>query len=682
MANKGITYVVVEPKSKEQESVFHIQEQYKQYFFVPYPHLERAIADGHLLAAIEDSTVVGYVWSYRRDGFVKVRYLAVDRSCERSGHGKALVKELIRRNQEAYGIRLSCRTDYPGWNFWKKVGFTAVRNRRGRAKDGSTLTEFFYELNSLPLFMPEAKKSDLTLVAVDANVFFDLGDKARPHHTESAGLLADWLTSEVELCVTAAIHEDIGRSVHRDISTKSLKGWHLLEASRESFRCIHDQLVSIIGAGETDQDASDRNHLTHAIAENLSAFITRDESLLSHKSTIYDQFGISIQRPSDFIVDVDLIVNQDRYDRHDLTSIGMSLSRIRSLEEIGELNAFRRGNEREKILRSQVRTWLANPTGSEVWILSSNGEVFAMCALSRNGSTTEVPLFRCATPISNRRRGRTLMRYLASTLQHHAKDSPIIKVSDARGIVEHGTALLEAGFLQAQSALYKITLPGVWHAADAANEVARVGQSASFPNELAYWFSERFNQLNDSDSFLRLEHAIWPGKLWSDGIVGCVVVPIRPSWARALFDPNLGQAELWHQNADLLFNPASAYYSGSRIALQQGRILWYVSHSESYAGSKRIRACSQLTGRLIDEPINLYRRFRHFGVFSLRDVERIATESRPQALAMEFSNTELFRSPVTLGDARSVLNDEKQVFQWPTRVTEAEFFEIYERGRL
>src|SRR5690606_5846472 len=128
----------------------------------------------------------------------------------------------------------------------------------------------------------------------------------------------------------------------------------------------HEQLVLLIGRGETAQDRSDRSHLSHAIAESLSAFVTRDEFLLKNAQLIYSRFGICVSRPSQFIVDLDLIVNQDRFNRHDLTSIQMSVLAIRNESSIPNLHEFLRREERERVLRNQVRTWLANPENAEI----------------------------------------------------------------------------------------------------------------------------------------------------------------------------------------------------------------------------------------------------------------------------------------------------------------------------
>lgn len=671
-----ISYRLIENGSKEREAVLRIQEQCRKFFFVPYVQLDRAIADGLILGAFEgDSTVVGYAWSMVRDGFVRIRYLAVDPTKAELGIGRGIVQELKRRHGSAYGIKLSCRTDYPGWNFWKKMGFKVVRNRPGQAKAGSTLTDFYFELNSNSLFGSNESERR-TKIALDANVYFDLIHSDRPHHSESVGLRADWLSAEVELCVTKAIHEDIGRAGDERHEADLIE-WKIVESSPQSFNCIHEQVCDVVGKGETAQDKSDRNHLSHAIAENLAAFITRDGFILEHANTIYDKFGISVQRPADFVLSVDTVLNQDRYDRSDVESVGIGAGRVSDDKTITALQPFRRGDERESVLRANMRTWMANPTEWEVRTVTSRHGVEAIFVISRRGPVTEVPFYRCGNSITGQRRGRTLMRYVASTLSDGLTGATLISVTDAHGVTEHSQSLTEVGFAPANGAYHKVHLPGAWKPAEAA---AQVQLLEGLPNELKSEFQREFRNLESPEAVLELECRIFPGKLRSNIEVPCLVVPIRPNWARALFDADLGQRGLWDEDADLLFNPTSVYYTGARPAAKQARLLWYISENENYGGTQRIRACSQLRQTVVDEPLALYRQFRHYGVYSLCDVKRAATEKRPKVMAMEFSNTEAFPSPVTLEVVRQIQKNDKQAFQWPTSISESEFFAIYERG--
>ena len=676
-----LKFEIVRKGTPYEDVAFQIQEQYKKYFFVPEPAFRLAVENGLLLGAFQGSTLVAYLWSTCKDGTVRVRYLAVHGDQSRKGIGRKLVDELKRRNEDAYRIQLSCRTDYPGWKFWKGVGFRALRNRIGRAKSGSEVTDFVFELSPLPLFPKLSNDDERPKVAIDANVFFDLRDDQRPHYTESSGLLADWIEAEFELCVTAALTEDIARGGDDDQHTAANHGWPVVKADKGAFDCILQQLVSLIGTGETPQDISDRNHLSHAIAENVHAFVTRDEYLLEQSDKIYDQFGTSVLRPVDFVVNADTASSQLRFDRKDLSSVRLSISGTKQEDQDAtKLTHLCRVDEKASALLAKLRGWQANPDRFEVLsILDADNSTQAMAAIETIGTKHVVHLLRVSVKLRGRRQGRTILRCLVAQLRSRFSDSGLIEATDKVGVNEASEALGELGFSFHDGNAYKVGLKGVWElqdALDAANElIAKNGG----PTELLV-SGDQIGSVSDPMTYLRLEHRLWPAKLNSNGVVSCLAVPIRPKWARALFDPNLGQAEFWDEDANLLLNPINAYYTGARPSQEVGRILWYVSHSDSFSGTKRIRACSQMTRRVIAPPLQSFREFRHFGVYQFADIEKLSKPNRPDVMAMEFGDTELFSDAMTLPIVREILESPNEAFQWPTNVEESKFLEIYRQG--
>ncbi len=670
----NICFQTVEPGTTDASMVLAIQEQYKKFFFVPFSALEGALIRRQVTAACINSKVVGYVWSVRRSGVVRIKYLAVDQSFAKRGIGRALVDHVKNCNSDAYSIQLSCRTDYPAWAFWKRNDFRILRDRNGRAQAGSTLTDFSFDLSPYPLFDESHLQSRLPRVAVDTNIFFDIVQQARPHHQESSGLLADWFASEFELCVTDAIREDLSRGGCGDTL---LQDWPIVQADSSSFRSALSKIQEILGAGNNDQDRSDRHHLAHAVAENCEAFITRDGFLIEHSDELYDRFGITLQRPSDFIVSADTILNGDRYDRHDLTSIGLSKQRMKASVQ-SNLCFFRRATEKESALRAKLQSLIAHPHDSTVLSIASQNGIEGLVAFKQSGSVISVELFRYSSSINGMRRSRSLVRYMLSIISTSSPNVSVIVVRDISDLNKHSDALAEAGFYPSNDGPVKVSLPGIWDV-EGAQAVLQDLRSQGYPvSSVVDWFKGQREMLEDPSILLALEHAIFPGKLHSGGRVRSLIVPIKPRWARALFDPNLGARELWEEDADLLLNPVSVYYSASKVNVCSGRLLWYVSHNESFPGSKSLRACSQLTDRVQDIPINLYRTFRHFGIYTLNDVTALSKSN--DVIALQFRDTELFKNPVSLNDVRKLLDDEGQDFQWPIMIPEDSFFELYKHG--
>lgn len=675
--SKELEFRLIKPGSSDEDAAFEIQEQHRRYFFIPERVFRKAVSKELVLGAFQDGKVVAYLWSSKKDGTVRVRYLSVHQNKARNGIGRRLVDELKRRHFDAFRIQLSCRTDYPGWRFWKGVGFHALRNRPGRAKAGSEVTDFIYELTPLPLFADQHSDDERPKVAIDANVYFDLCDKNRPHHLESSGLLAEWVDAEFDLCVTDALGEDIARGGH----LVSEYEWPVVKASKEAFECIHQQVVSLIGPGTNEQDISDRNHLSHALAENVHTFVTRDGFLLENADKIYDQFGTSVLRPVDFVLNVDTASNQFTFNRRDLESVRLSISKVDLNDAMASgLTNLIRQNEKASSLQAKLRGWLAHPGRFEVLsILDADDTTQAMCAIEKTAGKVDVHLFRTSVQLKGRRKGRTILRCLAAQLRSRSPDPTFIKITDKVGVSEANEALAELGFSFNGRTAYKVCLPGVWDLHDAI-DAARVLTSEN--SEAMSWLGEQALSTFSTEPllYLGLEHHLWPAKIRSEGCVPCIAIPIRPPWARALFDPNLGQAELWDEDANLLLNPTNAYYTGARPGIEYGRILWYVSSDENYPGSKHARATSQLTRRVIAPPVQSYREFRHFGVYQLTDIERLAKPKRPDVLAMEFRDTELLSKPISLSTIRDVLGNSKEAFQWPTKIEESDFLEIYQKG--
>ena len=643
--------------------------------------MEEAVRGKQIIAAVKGENVLGYLWSVKRNGVVKIRYLAVDPNYTGSGVGRRLVEALKSANRDAFSIRLSCRSDYPAWEFWKKIGFRVVRDRPGKAKSGSTLTDFAFELNPLPLLDTATTNQQVPRVAVDANVYFDILDPERPHHEESIALVADWLASEFTFCVTAALQEDLARGTNANNTRNAeLGGWEVIDGTPAAVRSILDKIKDLIGEGASEQDRSDRKHLAHAISENVTAFVTRDTFLLDSADLLENKFGIAIKRPSEFIVSVDMLLNSWRYNRQDLLAIGLSISFLSNPDNVSDLAAFIVQGEKPKVLKARMREIISHPAEGQVVTIASTSQTLGLFATRWVQDSLDVSLLRCSNAINGRRISRTLASYMLSTIKKQTRKPSILRVSDRSAVINFPDELREAGFIVEPEVAYKVCLPGIWEPKTALDMLKEFARKGLFPDDGISWFQNQVQALNGADSFLRLEHAIFPGKIRSDNVVRTLVVPIKPRWARALFDPNLGQREFWDEDADLLLNPKSAYYTGARIPLSCGRIIWYVSNDERYAGSKATRACSLLTDCVGGQALDLYRRFRHFGIYELQDVEKIDSANGARINALEFTDTELFSRPISLSETRTMIGDGSQDFQWPIQISESHFLNLYQSG--
>ena len=71
---------------------------------------------------------------------------------------------------------VSCRRDFDASSVWPKLGFVAIREKRGRAAANTILTNWWFDSGNPDLFsLSEQRGQEERLsVVVDANIFYDL----------------------------------------------------------------------------------------------------------------------------------------------------------------------------------------------------------------------------------------------------------------------------------------------------------------------------------------------------------------------------------------------------------------------------------------------------------------------------------------------------------------------------
>ena len=83
------------------------------------------------------------------------------------------------------------------------------------------------------------------------------------------------------------------------------------------------------------------------------------------------------------------------------------------------------------------------------------------------------------------------------------------------------------------------------------------------------------------------------------------------------------------------------------------RILWYVS------GKKQIVAVSHLDGVEIGTPKALFKKFKNLGILDWNDLyEMCDRDPKKEIMALQFSHTFPFRSPISLDALRTIFEEE------------------------
>jgi predicted nucleic acid-binding protein/predicted GNAT family acetyltransferase len=400
------------------DSVLEIYEKNKHNLgFLPRAVFAPFVDRNELLIAKDGLSVLGYLmFRYsKHNEKVRVVHLCVEKSHRGKGIATRLVQCLKEKFSHIFRITARCRNDFDSWNFWKsKSGFVAGKELPGRSKAGSILTEFFWEPNELPLFRNSINASgnedSLPLVVLDANVFFDIYDSSRPFHEESNGLREDWLSEELELCVTSEIGIDISRSNDPAIisrSEKNLHGWRVLEADCTELASALITIEAIFGITASPRNESDRKHLAYAIANRATAFVTRDQEMLNKSEEVFQKTGLSLYRPSDLIIETDVLVNNDRYQFRELERTGIRIQRYAGQQDIPFSHFALIPVESERFLREKWLAAVSNPYRFDAYtVVDSNKEVVALSISSREGEKRSVSMIRIRRIDVQRRFGR------------------------------------------------------------------------------------------------------------------------------------------------------------------------------------------------------------------------------------------------------------------------------------
>ena len=160
--------------------------------------------------------------------------------------------------------------------------------------------------------------------------------------------------------------------------------------------------------------------------------------------------------------------------------------------------------------------------------------------------------------------------------------------------------------------------------------------------------------LENIDDFFK-EKFSWPSKDL-DLSLSNYIIPIRPRWAKELFDKEYASADLFGADKDLHLGAKNVYYRSPRGPKLEpfSRVLWYVSEDRKFRGSCSIRACSLIGEVEIGSPAYIYNKYKRFGVYSFKDVEA-CSDAHGNAMSLLFSHTESFRDGISLPEIQRIL---------------------------
>ncbi|MFE3148310.1 GNAT family N-acetyltransferase [Streptomyces sp. NPDC059218] len=612
------------------------------------PAYRKAAEDGGLLAAVEGDEVIGYALFGlpKRSARIRLAHLCVAEEHRGRGIGRKLVEGIRGRYPQRLGIKAKCRRDYNLSGMWRSLGFVPDGEVRGRGRDGEILDGWWLDLGHPDLFT-EMESDALLVVTVDHGVFADLrGLTDSADAEESRALEAGWMADLVELAYTPQlVHQirDLTITAERQHQQAALSGLRKLSPASSAVDTRSRELLQAVTQDipELTVDPGVRLRLRY-VAETscagLQVLATRDPLLNRLADVAWEVARVRVVSPSTVTLHVDELRQAQMYRPADLMGTEFRSGEVAPGAE-EELVAFfnQTGGDDGSAFAERLR---ALDQGKVAWrrelLRDGQGHPVALYAWALDGRTLVVPMLRTAThPLEE-----TLARQLLFLLKRLGRDSgaEIVRVSDPHPSEAAKSAAGDDGFFERRGELVALVV-------DVCGTAAEVGTAAgAVARELAV-DTATLQPGIPAELASVVERAWWPAKV-IDSELPSFLVPIRPRWSTELFNV---PAMLIPRSESLGISREHVYYrsSGRRGESVPARLLWYVSEGSSPSEGQMVVGSSRLDEVLIDTPDTLFSKFEHLGVYGQAEV-REAADASGRAMALRFSDTEIFPKPVTL----------------------------------
>lgn len=674
--------------------------------YFPEGAFEEYAANGCILVGECDNDFAGYVLYRKVKGHSPYPQAAIVHLCivpqyRKHGIAKYLVEQLCSQLQKNYlHIRLNCRKDYSLDEFWIKLGFSYKSETEGRS--GNILVKWERVFRELPLplieFATQLQKPKQYRVVIDANICYRLQDPPPDNETEptlsleAKALEADWLKEDIELVVTSELLNEIQRNKDKDKRKRRLSFANQFKKITNDFSKVEEKLQLLDGLfpeSSKDKMRSDMYQVAHTAAGGFLYFVTQDQHLLNKSSEISDRLGVTTLSPGELISHIDEISKADEYQPRRLAGLNRLHTSKVSANQIDTIyDCFKDGSrsERKTYFLNRLRSYLSLPQEYEQKIYSQSDKKVAFVVHDRSvDKILSIPTIRFArTDIHS-----TIVRYVLRNIVVNSIEEKraIVAISESEcddGIITN--ALIENNFVRCDGYWVKINLYGIADRRQVVNALRSIKTDFSQYRQAIETLTaglEKAEAVKCHLSLVDIEKKLYPLKI-SGSLIPTYVVPIKPGWAQHLFDQTIAEQNLFGADEDLMMRLENVFYrskhSFGKISAP-ARILWYVTSSKGYVGSKMVRACSYLDEVKVGRATDLYKKYRRIGVYRWSNVaELVDGEEAEDIMAIIFNNTELLMKPVPFNVYKKIVVKEEgrsPVVQSPQEISESTFFSLY-----
>lgn len=681
--NSPILHDVISLGDENSETLgFLSRETYRQY-----------AEKGNLIAAIEENgNLVGYVIyrTLRKANYAVIVHFCVSTRFRGPTSINLLFDALRDRTKLLNGLFLKCRHDFRNaTRMWQYLGFEPIGEVRGRGKQETTLTKWWYRHPHASLFDLLPTDDEQILVTIDGPIFFDLCDpSAAP---ESQSLVADWLPTQLEYLITPELSNEINAvssSRARQEYKKREQSYNKADATIDDFGTKERMLRASYPALRSAKASSSLKHLAWTIADSRSGiFVTGNEELLAVAFDIHEHYQMRILRPSDLILHLDELSRKSEYQHMRLAGTDLNIRQIKSQEDTQLAEIFHFNSETTDDFLRALRVYLTNPTAATCYVVEDAGLPLALFVYRRVGNDLDIPLFR----INSKLRQKVLIRYLLLRfITKSAGEGRLFTiVTDSKLHPEIEEALQEDIFQRVGTSWIKPNLAIVAKGAEVADVLDKALDNHM---ELRPYYETHLQVLRQPTSFedsklmSDMERILHPAKI-TDANLPAVLIPIDDTWMSMWFDEELASGTLFGADRQRALNREGVYYSKARRGGLPipGRILWYVKKNENVSGTSCVRASARLDEIIVGPANEMFQQYKQLGILEWQQLLKY-TGNQPDAhiTVFRFSDLELFKHPVDKDKLFKIYNtetgkDSAPIYS-PSAIPAPIFIQVYRLG--
>ncbi len=609
---------------------------------------------------------------------VNIVHLCVDAKYRGTNVAGSLLQYLVMKYKDTpySSIELWCRDDYDdAVKLWSRFGFTADMDKRSKSVEEHSLIHWRYMLKpQSSLFSPTSYSDEIVRVLLDTNIILKIRDGNMSSSLDNPYvLLSDSISPLIECFVSGETYNETLRDDQDERARqtrKLLANFHQVTAPSEKIRKLSDELKQYI-TGTRVNDESDRRQVSTCIECGIPYLLSFDEPLIKKSDIIENNYGVKIMHPTQFVIELDAILNKEEYNPISIKgSIYDTISKISSdqLDYLISIFWQQKMSEDKRAFKSKLYDTIQNTKGT-VKTIKHDNTIIALIGQNKTQIEIELPIVR----VKDTKQGKYLFMNLMSDIIMEASRNNIHKITicDNYLLPIQKEILSKIGFVQTKQTFVKYIYSRTIN-------LVEVKQFLVEKNQLS-------NEVLTGLSSFEIETLFFPLKI-RDANIPSYIIPIKPVWAKELFDSYEATQTIFGSDTSKLWNIENVYYRNRKPDVEKSgaRILWYVSDDKRSTRRKGIVASSYLDECIIGTAKELFDRFKHYGVYEWHDLMRFC-DSQPNKIikAIRFSHTELFDNVISLSTIRKILRQnggrENITFQSPLKVNSKVFFQIYER---